>query len=146
MELKLIITYKDLNRDGSMISKRKEINVGQCRNVVYSRIYLMRMFVSQEDVESCFEKLLSVFLAKIQVDMLDRLDTGLQTHFLTSPPKWYVGCFLLMVFKCRRELNPAGNYILKVNKRNTRTRSEICSKLKIKTPERRPFHNELYYA
>lgn len=87
MELKLIITYKDLNRDGSMISKRKEINVGQCRNVVYSRIYLMRMFVSQEDVESCFEKLLSVFLAKIQVDMLDRLDTGLQTHFLTSPPK-----------------------------------------------------------
>ena len=70
-----------------MISKRKEINVGQCRNVVYSRIYLMRMFVSQEDVESCFEKLLSVFLAKIQVDMLDRLDTGLQTHFLTSPPK-----------------------------------------------------------
>ena len=32
---------------------------------------------------------------------------------------------------------PAGNYIFKVNNRNTRTRCEICSKLTIKTPERR---------
>ena len=31
----------------------------------------------------------------------------------------------------------AGNYIFKVNNRNTRTRCEICSKLTIKTPERR---------
>ena len=30
---------------------------------------------------------------------------------------------------------PAGNYLFKVNHRNTRTRCEICSKLKIKTPE-----------
>ena len=34
-------------------------------------------------------------------------------------------------------LNPAGNYMFKVNNRNTRTRCEICSKLTIKTPERR---------
>ena len=34
-------------------------------------------------------------------------------------------------------LNPAGIYLLKVNNRNTRTRCEICSKLTIKTPERR---------
>ena len=34
---------------------------------------------------------------------------------------------------------PAGNYMLKVNNRNTRTRSEICSKLTIKIPERRQF-------
>ena len=33
--------------------------------------------------------------------------------------------------------SPAGNYMFKVNNRNTRTRSEICSKLTIKTPERR---------
>ena len=33
--------------------------------------------------------------------------------------------------------NPAGNYMFKVNNRNTRTRCEICSKLTIKTPERR---------
>ena len=32
---------------------------------------------------------------------------------------------------------PAGNYMFKVNNRNTRTRCDICSKLKIKTPERR---------
>ena len=32
--------------------------------------------------------------------------------------------------------NPVGNYIVKVNNRNTRTRCEICSKLKIKTTER----------
>ena len=33
--------------------------------------------------------------------------------------------------------NPAGNYMFKVNNRNTRTRCEICSKFTIKTPERR---------
>ena len=32
---------------------------------------------------------------------------------------------------------PARNYIFKVNNRNARQRSEICSKLTIKTPERR---------
>ena len=32
---------------------------------------------------------------------------------------------------------PAGIYLLKVNNRNTRTRCEICSKLTIKTSERR---------
>ena len=33
--------------------------------------------------------------------------------------------------------NPVGNYMFKVNNRNTRARCEICSKLTIKTPERR---------
>ena len=32
---------------------------------------------------------------------------------------------------------PVGIYMLKVNNRNTRTISEICSKLTIKTPEQR---------
>ena len=32
---------------------------------------------------------------------------------------------------------PAGNYMFKANSKNTRTRFEICSKLTIKTPERR---------
>ena len=32
---------------------------------------------------------------------------------------------------------PTGNYMFKVNNRNPRTRCEICSKLTIKTPERR---------
>ena len=34
-------------------------------------------------------------------------------------------------------VDAAGNYLFKVNNRNTRTRCEICSKLTIKTPERR---------
>ena len=33
--------------------------------------------------------------------------------------------------------NPAGNYVFQVNNRNIKTRREICSKLTIKTPERR---------
>ena len=34
-------------------------------------------------------------------------------------------------------VDPAGIHLLKVNNRNTRTKCEVCSKLKIKTPERR---------
>ena len=34
-------------------------------------------------------------------------------------------------------VNPVDIYLLKVNNRSTRTRCEICSKLTIKTPERR---------
>ena len=36
-------------------------------------------------------------------------------------------------------IRPAGIYLLKVNNRNNRARCEICSKLTIETPERRPF-------
>ena len=36
--------------------------------------------------------------------------------------------------------NPSGNYLFKVNNRNTRWRCEICSKLTIQKPERRHWH------
>ena len=36
--------------------------------------------------------------------------------------------------------NPASNYIFKINNKNTNTRCEICSKLTVKTPERRQLH------
>ena len=39
-------------------------------------------------------------------------------------------------------LFPGGNYMFKVNNRNTRTRCEICSKLTINIPER---HHRLYH-
>ena len=39
---------------------------------------------------------------------------------------------------------PVGNYMLKVNIRNTRTRCEICSKLTIKTPERHWHHSGVF--
>ena len=34
-------------------------------------------------------------------------------------------------------INPAGNYMFKVDNRNTRTKCGICSKLTLKTPEQR---------
>ena len=44
---------------------------------------------------------------------------------------------LTLFLTCYFRLGRAVKYMFKVNKRNTRTRSEICSKLTIKTPERR---------
>ena len=44
-------------------------------------------------------------------------------------------CFFLF-FQNSHFVAPVGNYMFKVNNRNTRTRCEICSKLTIKTPER----------
>ena len=43
------------------------------------------------------------------------------------------------IFKGLR-LFPVGIYLLKVNNKDTRTMCEICSKLIIKTPERRQLH------
>ena len=42
-----------------------------------------------------------------------------------------------MIILEKVKVYPAGIYLLKVNNRNTRTRCEICSKLTIKTSERR---------
>ena len=41
--------------------------------------------------------------------------------------------------------DPAGNYMFKVNNKNTRTRCEICSKLAIKKPERRQWHRSAVF-
>ena len=38
-----------------------------------------------------------------------------------------------------RSNSPVGNYMCKVNNRNTRTRCEVCSKLTIKTPAQRHY-------
>ena len=53
--------------------------------------------------------------------------------FKNAPP---VTCFLNFILNSTPVI-PAGNYMFKVNKRNTRTWCEICSKLTKKTPERR---------
>ena len=39
------------------------------------------------------------------------------------------------ILRLSRYYYPDGNYMFKVNNRNTRTRCDICSKLTIKTPE-----------
>ena len=58
--------------------------------------------------------------------------------FTSDDSKSMFGHFLTL---CMEELiknpNPTGNCMFKVNNRNTRTRCETCSKLTIKTPERR---------
>ena len=43
-------------------------------------------------------------------------------------------------------VDPAGIHLLKVNNRNTRTKCEVCSKLKIKTPERRQWHRSVVFV
>ena len=43
---------------------------------------------------------------------------------------------LIVCLYAKLNVNPMGIYLLKVN-RNTRARCEVCSKLTIKTPERR---------
>ena len=55
---------------------------------------------------------------------------------LTCPINFY--CKSGKHYCCNEKLKTysAGNYMFKVNNRNTRTRCEICSKLTIKTPER----------
>ena len=40
---------------------------------------------------------------------------------------------------------PVGKYMFKVNNRNTRTRSEICSKLTMKTTERRHWRSSVVF-
>ena len=51
-----------------------------------------------------------------------------------------IDCFMNSYRTAVKRNWPAGNYMFKVNKRNTRTRCEICSKLTIKTLERCQWH------
>ena len=55
-----------------------------------------------------------------------------RSGYVTSTPSTH-WTGIIIIF----QHNPTGIYLLKVNNRNTRTRYEICSKLTIKTPERR---------
>ena len=58
--------------------------------------------------------------------------------FMQSSPFLTKSCRLLKPqIRYEGAQSAVGIYMFKVNNRNTRTRCEICSKLKIKTPERR---------
>ena len=50
------------------------------------------------------------------------------------------------IFSIQIIINPVRIYLLKVNNKNTRTRCEICSKLTIKTPERRQWRRSGVFA
>ena len=65
-----------------------------------------------------------------------------QFNLLYVPHNVFEGNTYKYILTCvdvasRYKVVRAGIYLLKVNNRNTRTRCEICSKLTIKTPERR---------
>ena len=62
----------------------------------------------------------------------------LNMHYVfTVPPSGKIGNYPVAFLLRRWQDYPAGNYMFKVNNRNTRTRCEICSKLTIKISERR---------
>ena len=75
---------------------------------------MLRIIVSWFNINSFIINFFDVFLQPYIV-----LKCSIKTHFI-SPSNF-----------------PFGNYLFKVNSRNTRIRCEICSKLIIKTPERR---------
>ena len=64
---------------------------------------------------------------------------NVDSMYLTNSKRSTIGIILIRKNVLIPSFNeyPAGIYLLKVNNRNTRTRCEICSKLTIKTPERR---------
>ena len=72
----------------------------------------------------------------LRLSVLQKLDRNLVDILKElrniTPQKLKVNSFLINHF----QYNPAGNYMLKVKSRNTRTRCETCSKLTIKIPER----------
>ena len=51
-----------------------------------------------------------------------------------------IGIVILVSSQWGKNINPASIYLLKVSKRNARTRCEIFSKSTIKTPQRRHWH------
>ena len=61
--------------------------------------------------------------------------------FQLKIPEIYLALYPDQILKKHKMLRifiyPAGIYLLKINNRNTRKRCEICSKLIMKTPERR---------
>ena len=62
------------------------------------------------------------------------------SHFSETYLKTFIFCIRTKqntIIKNNNITFPVNIYLFKVNKRNTRKRCEICSKLTIKTPERR---------
>ena len=64
-----------------------------------------------------------------------------ETDDFATTIKWvFLEIFLILLCGCWLCSNPTVKYMFKVNNRKTITRCEICSKLTIKTPERRQWH------
>ena len=73
------------------------------------------------------------YLALFLLSTLDTYNTLIYCFIVNSKhviPSWFL----------KFSPDPVGNYMFKVNNRNTRTSCGVCSKLTIKTPERRHWH------
>ena len=100
---------------------------------------------SQKKTNAMLEKARGKVLVIDEAYNLDDNNYGKQVRIQNQPPnilgmKSYLNN--LSIMKVERNLteedfNPANIYLFKFNNRNTRKKSEICSKLTIKTPERR---------
>ena len=75
-------------------------------------------------------------------DFISRyVKTAAYMEFRTLYEK-YVNLYHSIVLRLQGiKMLAVGIYLLKVNNRNTRTRCEICSKLTLKTPERRQWRS-----
>ena len=77
----------------------------------------------------------SVLFSNMQ-DFSVRLNNGFNSIIQNAIPV-FLSFYMFTGMLGIRSLTPAGIYLLKAKKKNTRTRYEICSKLTIKTSERR---------
>ena len=68
-------------------------------------------------------------------------NSGLKNNQLVST-RWNIALKKIWVFRYHI-YTPSGNYMFKVNNKNTKTRCEILLKLTIKTPEQRQWSNTL---
>ena len=67
--------------------------------------------------------------------------TGLWINIMTGPRRTSIP-YSLQIIKAPTIQFPAGNYVFKANKRSTKTKCEMCSKVTIKIPGR--CHRQLH--
>ena len=84
-------------------------------------------------IDGCFTK--GVELFKIFIDLIEKYVTNTLANAEVSKVK--AGKLQPFINPNEPLSKPSRQLLVQVNNRNTRTRCEICSKLTIKTPERR---------
>ena len=97
------------------------------------------------DVKVSFEEFRQAMVATCTSKTIITTNPGMWHNFklFTLHSRLYISNptsnFEIKMIRRLEKISPVGNYMFKVNNRNTRTRCEICSKLTIKTPE------DMYY-
>ena len=84
----------------------------------------------------CQDLFLNMFQVLNEIDLFVLHLLSSNPCLIQSPVLYYILNFICSI-KCKRATHGTNVYLLKINNRNSRTRCEICSKLTIKTPERR---------